>query len=100
MDTVLESAGRTGRLVVAAEDRSFAGFVRTIQGKAVEAIPGLPTFACGQKDIPGIAQSLKLEHATILTDADIVSAVGQVLSAKTGGAPGGWSYVPPRYFVS
>ena len=100
MDTVLESAGRTGRLVVAAEDRSFAGFVRTIQGKAVEAIPGLPTFACGQKDIPGIAQSLKLEHATILTDADIVAAVGQVLSAKTGGAPGGWSYVPPRYFVS
>ena len=76
------------------------GTPNSFQGKAVEAIPGLPTFACGQKDIPGIAQSLKLEHATILTDADIVAAVGQVLSAKTGGAPGGWSYVPPRYFVS
>ncbi len=100
METVLESVGRTGRLVVAAEDRSFAGFVRTIQGKAVEAYPGLPSKGIGQKDIPGIAQCLKLENATILTDSDIVAAVGEVIGAQVGSGRGGWSYVPPRYFVS
>jgi len=100
MDTVVESAKRTGRLVVAAEDRSFSGFVRTIQGHAVEAIPGLPTRAIGQKDIPGIAQSLKLENATILTDRDIVAAVRDVLEVRGTGGSAGWSYVAPRYFIS
>ena len=32
----------------------------------------MPTIALGQKNIPGIAQSLILEDATILTAADIV----------------------------
>ena len=101
LDTVYASVERTGHLVVAAEDRAFAGFVRTIQGHVVDRYPGLPTRALGQKDIPGIAQCLKLEEATILTADDIVRAVGEVRetpAASTGS--GGWSWIPPRYFVN
>jgi pyruvate/2-oxoglutarate/acetoin dehydrogenase E1 component len=100
MDTVFESVGRTGRLVVAAEDRSFAGFVRSIQGAVVDKLPGLPTRAIGQKNIPGIAQSLKLENATILTSEDIVTASREVLEIEVGGGPGGWSWIPPRHFIN
>ncbi|MBM74982.1 MAG: hypothetical protein CMK59_06255 [Proteobacteria bacterium] len=100
MDTVYESLARTGRLLVAAEDRAFAGFVRSIQGMAVEQFPGLPTRALGQKNVPGIAQSLILEDATILTHKDISSAAVELLSVKATTATSGWSYVPPRYFIS
>ena len=100
LDTVFESVGRTGRLVVAAEDRSFAGFVRTIQGAVVERFPGMPTRALGQKNLPGIAQSLLLEDATILTADDIVQGAREVLETRTGvSAASGWSWVPPRYFL-
>ncbi len=100
IETVCESVGRTGRLVVAAEDRNFAGFVRTIQGMVVERFPGLPTRALGQKNIPGIAQNIKLEDATILTDADIVRGVGEVLETRVSGGVAGWSYVAPRWFLN
>ena len=99
LDTVKASVGRTRRLVVAAEDRSFAGFVRTIQGYIVEEFPGLPTRALGQKDVPGIAQSLILEDATILTAEDVVAGVHEVLDVKIGGRTAA-HFVPPRYFVS
>ena len=49
LETVYASVGRTGRLVVAAEDRPFAGFVRSIQGHVVERFDGVPTRAVGQK---------------------------------------------------
>ena len=39
---------------------------------------GMPTRALGQKNVPGIAQCLKLEEATILTADDIVRAAGEV----------------------
>ena len=101
LDTVYESVQRTGHLVVAAEDRSFAGFVRTIQGHVVDRFPGIPTRALGQKNVPGIAQCLKLEEATILTADDIVRAAGEVRAAEsTATGAGGWRWVPPRYFVN
>jgi pyruvate/2-oxoglutarate/acetoin dehydrogenase E1 component len=100
LDTIAESVGRTGKLIVAAEDRAFAGFVRSIQGAMVERFPGLPTKALGQKNIPGIAQCLKLEEATILTDGDIVAAAKELLETRTSGGVSGWSYVPPRYFIN
>ncbi|MEC8423664.1 MAG: transketolase C-terminal domain-containing protein, partial [Myxococcota bacterium] len=99
LDTIADSVGRTGRLVVAAEDRAFAGFVRSIQGAMVERFPGLPTRALGQKNIPGIAQCLALEEATILTDGDIVEAARELLGTRSAGGISGWSYVPPRYFI-
>ena len=99
MDLIYESVGRTGRLLVASEDRTFAGFARQIQGAVVEKFPGLPTQALGQKNVPGIGQSLILEDATILTDADIEAAAKSIVEIEIAGS-GGWSFIPPRYFVS
>ncbi len=99
LDTVMASVEKTGRLVVAAEDRAFAGLVRSIQGPVVEAFPGLPTVALGQKNIPGIAQSLILEDATILTKEDIVAGARQVLETRISGEST-TVYIPPRYFIN
>lgn len=99
LDLVRQSVARTRRLVVAAEDRSFAGFVRSIQGAVVDEMPGTPTRAIGQKNIPGIAQSLVLEEATVLTWEDVVHASRAVLDAKVGAGKAGWDWVPARYFV-
>lgn len=99
MDLIRESLAKTGRLIVAAEDRSFGGFVRQIQGDIVQEFPGMPTAALGQKQVPGVAQSLVLEDATILTRQDIVAAAERLVETKVGGGPSGWSWVPHRYFV-
>lgn len=99
LETVKASVAKTGRLIVAAEDRSFAGFARAIQGHVVDAMPGIPTRAIGQKNVPGIAQSLILEDATILSAAQIVATARELLQTKVAGK-GGWDWVPPRYFIS
>ena len=96
LDAVYESVGRTGRLLVAAEDRPFAGFVRTIQGAVVERFPGVPTRALGQKNVPGVAQSHVLEEATVLTAHDIIDAALRIREVATGGGAG-WCWIPPRY---
>jgi 2-oxoisovalerate dehydrogenase E1 component len=99
LDAVIASVRRTGRLVVAAEDRAFAGFVRTIQGAVVEAMPGTPTRALGQKNLPAIAQSLHLEEHQVLTAATVVEGVREVL----GVALQGRSTVvmaPHRYWIT
>lgn len=99
LETVRASVARTGRLIVAAEDRSFAGFVRSIQGHLVEMFPGLPTRALGQKNVPGVAQSLVLEDATVLTAEQIEVAAKELLAVRVaGGTTPMW--IPPRYFVS
>lgn len=98
LETVKASVGRTGRLLVAAEDRSFAGFVRAIQGHVLDEMPGTPSRALGQKDIPGIAQSVILEDATILTAEDIVQAAHGLLETRIA-ARARAHFVPPRYFV-
>lgn len=99
MELVKSSVGKTGRLIVAAEDRTFGGFVRQIQGDVVQEFPGTPTAALGQKNVPGIGQSLVLEDATVLTAADIVGAAGKLVEARVSRGPSGWSWVPHRYFV-
>ena len=101
LDAVLASVRRTGRLVVAAEDRAFAGFVRSIQGAVVEALPGTPTRAIGQKNLPGIAQSLILEEAVVLDVEGVVDAVHDVLGVTVSGSGRSVvTFVPPRWFVS
>ena len=100
LDTVYESVERTGRLLVAAEDRAFAGFTRAIQGAVVEKYPGIPSKALGQKNIPGIAQSILLEDATILTKEDIVNAGQEIMETTPSATRAGWAWIPPRYFVS
>jgi 2-oxoisovalerate dehydrogenase E1 component len=99
MDLVFESVDRTGRLIVAAEDRNFAGFARQIQGDVVDQRPGMPTKALGQKNIPGIGQSLILEDATILSQTDIQASVHALLDIEPTGGPAGWDWTPPRYFI-
>jgi 2-oxoisovalerate dehydrogenase E1 component len=99
LETVIASVQKTGRLVVAAEDRAFAGFVRSIQGAVVEALPGVPTRALGQKNTPGIAQSLVLEEAQVLTAHDVVTAAHELVATRSSG-PSGVSFVPHRYWIS
>ncbi len=96
MDLIRASVGRTRRLIVAAENRTFGGFVRQIQGDVVQSDPGVPTLALGQKNVPGIAQSVHLEEHTILTEATIVAGARQLMATRVAGdsAP-----IPPRYFV-
>ncbi|MEL6348242.1 MAG: transketolase C-terminal domain-containing protein, partial [Myxococcota bacterium] len=100
LEAVYRSVGRTGRLIVAAEDRAFAGYVRAIQGAVVEKFPGVPTRALGQKNVPGISQNIKIEEATILTDGDIIGAGRSLMGEQVSGTVAGWSWVPPRYFLS
>lgn len=99
LDSVMASVEKTGRLVVAAEDRAFAGLVRSIQGPVVEKFPGLPTVALGQKNIPGIAQSLILEDATILNKNDVVEGAKKVMNTKVSGEST-FAWIPPRYFMN
>lgn len=99
LDLVRESVGRTGRLVVAAEDRAFAGFGRAIQGAVVEALPGTPTRVVGQRNLPGIGQSLILEEAQTLTDEAIAAAVREVLGVRVAGGAT-TVVVPHRYWIT
>jgi hypothetical protein len=86
-------------LIVAAEDRAFAGFVRTIQGHVTERFPGLPTRALGQHNVPGICQNVKLEDVTILKAEHIVTAGQEIMSVQTRGKSS-WAWIPPRFFIS
>jgi 2-oxoisovalerate dehydrogenase E1 component len=100
LDLVRESVGRTGRLLVGCDNRVFGGFQREIQGTIAQERPGIPTRALGQKYVPGVAQSLVLEDAVVLTAEDIVAAAREICQVQASGGSAGWSFVPPRYFVS
>jgi 2-oxoisovalerate dehydrogenase E1 component len=99
MPLVYESIEKTGRLLVAAEDRTFAGFVRQIQGDCIEHFPGLPSRALGQKYVPGIAQNLALEEAVILTAEDVERGAHTVMSITSGVASTRVVEIAPRYFM-
>ena len=99
MELIYESVRKTGRLLVAAEDRSFAGFVRQIQGDCTEKFPGLPARGLGQKYVPGIAQCLALEEATVLTAEDIVHNAKEIMETKIGVSRTKTVEVAPRYFL-
>ncbi len=124
LEAIYESVGRTKRLVVASEDRPFAGFVRSIQGHVIEKFQGIPSRAIGQKNVPGISQALSLEEATILGKQTVEDAVREVLDAeiltagatssaepepppaaapvapaRADGEPENFVWIPPRYYV-
>jgi 2-oxoisovalerate dehydrogenase E1 component len=100
MDLVFESVQKTGRLLVAADDRTFAGFHREIQAQVAEAFPGIPVRAVGMENVPAIGQSEVLEEAAALS-VDKVEAAARALlgQALSGAGVGGWNWVPPRYYV-
>lgn len=97
MPLVYESVARTGRLLVAAEDRNFGGFVRQIEGDCTERFPGLPARGLGQKYVPGIAQCLALEEATVLTWEDVHHAAHEIVGERI--AASRTVEVAPRYFL-
>jgi 2-oxoisovalerate dehydrogenase E1 component len=99
MPLVYESVARTGRLLVAAEDRTFSGFVRQIQGDCTEHFPGLPAAALGQKYVPGIAQCLALEDAVVFCVEDVLAGARKIVEARGGIATTKVVEVPPRYFL-
>jgi 2-oxoisovalerate dehydrogenase E1 component len=100
MDLVLASVQKTGRLLVAADDRTFGGFHREIQAQVAEAFPGVPTRAVGMQNVPAIGQSEVLEEAAALNAERVEAAARAVLAQNqesTGAA--GWNWVPSRYLV-
>ena len=100
MDLVLSSVQKTGRLVVAADDRTFAGFHREIQAQVSEALPGTPSRAVGMENVPAIGQSEVLEEAAALNPERIEATVRAVLGqGQDPTGPGGWNWVPSRYSV-
>ena len=100
MDTILESVQRTGHLVVAADDRTFSGFHREIQGQIAEALPGLPMRAVGMENLPGIPQCEELEEVIALNPEKIERACRTVLAeGGRSASPAGWSWIPSRYIV-
>ena len=99
MPLVYESVARTGRLLVAAEDRTFGGFVRQIEGDCTEHFPGLPAKALGQKYVPGIAQCLALEEAVVLTREDVLRAAREIVTARGGVATTKIVEIAPRFFL-
>jgi 2-oxoisovalerate dehydrogenase E1 component len=98
MELVLDSVRRTGRLVVAAENRPFGGFVREIQGQVTEALPGTPTKSVGQENLPGISQSALLEENQALDAGDIVDAAREMMGVSLRGRAT-HSFVAPRWLI-
>ena len=84
MELVFESVDRTGRLVVAAEDRTFAGFAREIQAQVVERRPGVATRAVGMHNVPAIGQSPILEAAAALNPERIQATVRETMDMRGG----------------
>ena len=101
MEMVFASVQKTGRLLVTADDRPFAGFMREIQAQVAEAFPGTPMKAVGMKNVPGVAQSELLEEHTVLTTERIEEGARAVLAAAvgTGSTRGGWNWMPARYIT-
>jgi 2-oxoisovalerate dehydrogenase E1 component len=102
MDLIFESVAKTGKLVVAADDRTFGGFHREIQSQVVEAMPGVLVKAVGMKNVVAIAQSEHLEEATAINPERIQAAIRGLLttgSSNSTNSPTGWNWIPSRYFV-
>ncbi len=96
LELIQASVSRTGRLLVAHEDRTFHGFGRQIQGWMTESIPGLASRVVGMKEVPGVAQSPVLEKGTVLTVDDIVACAVELVENGPG-LHRGWSYIPRRF---
>jgi 2-oxoisovalerate dehydrogenase E1 component len=83
---VLESAKKTGRVLVLQNDRMYAGYGREIQGDLVETLPGIIVRLLGQRNTPAVGQARTLENATVVTDEGIERAILSLAHAK----PAAW----------
>ncbi len=84
LEAVLASVRKTGRLLVAHEDRVFSGMGREIQGAVTEALADdhVVTSVVGQDAVPGIPQNLHLEHHVVLRPDKVEAAVRRVLAVR------------------
>jgi 2-oxoisovalerate dehydrogenase E1 component len=85
-DAVFESARRTGRVLVAQNDRTFAGFCRQIQGDLVDSIPGVIVRVIGQKNTPAVGQARTLEDAIVVQEHDVYEAMDALADLR----PNAW----------
>jgi pyruvate/2-oxoglutarate/acetoin dehydrogenase E1 component len=85
-DKILESARRTGRVLIVQNDRTFAGFGRQIQGDILETLPGVTVRLVGQMNTPAVGQSRALEDAITVQEQDIYEA----LDSLADDAPQAW----------
>jgi 2-oxoisovalerate dehydrogenase E1 component len=85
-EAILESARRTGKVLIAQNDRVYAGFGRQIQGDLVESLPGIAVRVVGQLDVPAVGQARALEDAITLQVEDIVEAIDAMADMR----PAAW----------
>jgi 2-oxoisovalerate dehydrogenase E1 component len=81
-EMIYAAAQRTGRVIIAQNDRTFAGFGRQIQGDLIEAYPGISVRVIGQLNTPAVAQSRVLEDAITLQVSDIKQAMVEMMESK------------------
>ena len=83
---VSESVGRTGRLLVAHEDRVFSSLGRELQGAIVERFGQrhVVTRVVGQDPVPGIPQNVHLEDQLAMSADKIVAAAKQTVAIDPG----------------
>ncbi len=85
-DAIFDSARRTGKVLIAQNDRVYAGYGREIQGDLVENLPGVTVRVIGQLNTPAVAQSRVLEDAITLQVEDIVDALEELADLR----PNAW----------
>ncbi len=85
-EAILASAKRTGKVLIAQNDRLFHGFGRQIQGDLVESLPGVTVRVVGQMDTPAVGQARALEDAITLQVEDIAAAIDQMADVQ----PAAW----------
>ncbi len=85
-DAILESARRTGRVLIAQNDRTYGGFCRQIQGDLMDALPGITIRVIGQQNTPAVGQARTLEDATVLQEADLYDAMDALVDLR----PSAW----------
>lgn len=96
METVKASVEKTGRLLIAHQDRVFASLGREIQGQVQEAFPGryLPIHVLGMQPVPGIPQSKPMEDAVRVKGSDILQAALKLMGKNNPKTPWGLQSSP------
>jgi pyruvate/2-oxoglutarate/acetoin dehydrogenase E1 component len=81
-EAILASVRRTGRLVVATEDRAFASLARQIQADMTESVPGLVSRVASMEEVPSPGMAPSLFRATVLSPEKVADTVREVLSHR------------------
>lgn len=87
-DRVLDAVRQTGRLLIAHQDRTFAGFGREIQGTVHETLEGVATLVVGMRNVPAVGQAKELEEHTVLSPQRIEEAARDLLRRPLNGFAG------------